>query len=312
MKQIQIQSKRGRVEITADRMSNHIKQAWTNSLSSIPDNFSSTIHFTYMCAAEFNITIAPSDMLFRLIRRSVYNIYADKKNFPKILKETGLTHLAPITCDNVAEALACKDVNIWFSKNRHGTSGKGMSCIRHEDLENYSLPEDHVLQPQVENICLIDGRKFTSRFYVLIWNEKAYLYNGGFVVIHGVPYDENSIDYDVQINHAGYQKESGAVNLRPLEYFEDIDAYWPVVEDTAKALVPALDELLMASSKSDYIMLGIDYLIQQSKEIKIIEVNSIPNFVHTKEINETVNIPFVTASLKTMLGGKSDDLRPLN
>jgi len=308
MKQIQIQSERGHVAITADRMPNHIKQAWTNSLSSIPENFASTIHFTYMCAAKFNITIAPSDMLFRLIRRSVYNLYADKKSFPKILQETELTHLAPITCETVAEALAHKDVNIWFSKNRHGTSGKGMSCIRHENLANYTLPENHVLQPQVENICLIDGRKFTSRFYILIWNEKAYLYKGGFVVIHGVPYDASSTDYDVQINHAGYQKENGAVNLKPIEFFENFKALWPVVEDTAKALVPALHELLKASSKSDYIMLGIDYLIQQSKEIKIIEVNSIPNFVHTKEINETVNIPFLTASLKTMLGDRSDDL----
>jgi len=187
-----------------------------------------------------------------------------------------------------------------------------MECISHDQLSSYTLPENYILQSQVDNICLIDGKKFTSRFYILVWNEQAYLFNGGFVVIHGVPYDANSTDYDVQINHEGYNKTDGLASIQPIDHFEEIQEFWPEVEKTVKELTPALEELLSASSKSEYIMLGVDYLFQkdqdENKSIKIIEVNAIPNFIHTRKVDQQVNIPFITSSIKTMLGESCDNL----
>ncbi len=36
---------------------------------------------------------------------------------------------------------------------------------------------------------LINGRKFTTRIYALLWNQTIYLYSNGFLIIHGVTYD---------------------------------------------------------------------------------------------------------------------------
>jgi len=305
---ISVKSEHHHVKISTDRMSKHIEAAWKDSVSFIPESVKGAVHFTYLCSEDINITIQANDIFFRLIRRSVYNTYADKGSFPKILKNYNLSHLSSITCDSVCDALQHPDVNVWFSKNRYGTSGKDMACISKDDLPSYELPQYHVLQSQVRDICLIDGKKFTSRFYMLVWNEQVHLYKGGFVVMHGVPYDQNSTDYDVQINHTGYNKKDGLASIKPLDHFDKADQYWPGVEKAAKELIPALEDLLDASSKSDFIFLGIDYLFQENKDIKIIEVNGIPNFNHTQEVDLEVNRPFVTASIQTMLGVQRDDL----
>ena len=312
MTRISIQAEHCMVSITADRMAKNLERAWNNVIACIQENFTDTIHFNYACVEKFDLSVAPNDLLFRLIRKSVYNVYADKKRFPQLLLDAGLSSIAPITCTSVGEAIDYSEIEIWFSKNRYGTAGKDMVCVGRQELPHYTLPQFHILQSQVDDICLIDGRKFTARFYLLVWNRKTYLYKGGFIVVHGVPFDSKSTDYDVQINHSDYEKKEGLASIQPLARFQHVEQYWPTVEKTAQTLTRALTDLLDASSNTDYIMLGVDYLFQNNQQIKIIEVNAIPNFVHTKQINETVNIPFITACLSTMLGKNSDDLTCLD
>lgn len=198
--------------------------------------------------------------------------------------------------------MAEKDVSLWFIKIPTSTGGKNMSVIRHEDLATTELPQNAILQEGVADLCLIGGHKFTTRIYVLVWNRGAWLFEDGFNVVHGVPYDPTSSDYAVHIDHRGYEKEDSPVSLHKFSEYEDYRKYTPAFHQLVKDLEPVLGICLEASDEQHYALLGIDVLLQTSGSIQLVEINTMPNFRHTPEINSEINIPFFAASIRTLYG----------
>jgi prolyl 4-hydroxylase len=242
-----------------------------------------------------------------LLPRSQTNPLADKRQWARRIASAGLSALAPATFESVEDALRYGDPNVrlWFVKNRVGTGGKGMSCVRPEDLAQTRLPPDYIVQAGVTDIRLVEGRKFTTRIYALIWNRGLYLYNDGFLVIHGVPYRPDSTDYAVQIDHAGYHADDGPVRMQPLSEIAGHEQWFAEFIALMTRLRPVLRDVVEASDENRYAVLGIDLLIHTDGSAKVIEVNTMPNFVHSRRVNETVNIPFFTALMNLMLSGSN-------
>lgn len=252
--------------------------------------------------------------VLRVIEKTAINPLSNKKKMPKMLADTGRAHLSPPTYDSVDEALGYvgEEVSIWFFKNAYGTGGKDMFCVLADDLSEAELPQHHVIQAGVQNLALIDGRKFTTRIYVLIWNGCTYLYDNGFLMIHGIPYDEASTDYRVQIDHVGYENPDGPIKMQQLVNYVDYKKFAPRFTELIRDIDPIFVDAKAASDRDSYILLGIDILLQASGDIKLIEINTFPNFLHTPEITEQVNVPFFEAVLLTMLGYEVNTLKPVS
>ncbi len=105
-----------------------------------------------------------------------------------------------------------------------------------------------------------------------------------------------------------YMEADNPVRMQPLKDFDGYAEVWPLIMAATSRMLPALRDLVAASSRSDYIFLGIDCLLRNPLGVKMIEINSIPNFIHTDQINNDVNIPFFVAALETMLGGKPEGM----
>lgn len=239
----------------------------------------------------------------QLIDRAVTNLAESKGWLARQVVERGLTELFPRTCFSVEEAMGFADeCGLWFSKPIHLSGGRGIECVRSAELASYQLPQHNVLQQGVENLALIDRRKFTGRVYLLVWNGGLWLFDDGFILLHGVPFDAQSTGYDVHVEHRGYEKEDSAVEMRLLSSLADFDQRWPLLQVASKQLTPILQELLDASSPSRYIMLGVDFLLQEEGGLQFIEVNCIPNFIHSQFINERLNVPFFSHSIALMCG----------
>lgn len=249
--------------------------------------------------------------VLKVIEKTAINPLSNKKKMPKMLAEAGKSYVAPPTYDSIdeAETDAGGEVSIWFFKSAYGTGGKNMFCVSSDDLSETDLPQHHVIQAGVENLALIDGKKFTTRIYVLIWNGATYLYDNGFLVIHGTAYDETSTDYAVQIDHVGYDNPDGPVKMQQLVHYADYEKFAPKFTELIREIDPIFAEAKAASDRDSYILLGIDILLQASGDIKLIEINTFPNFLHTPEITEEVNIPFFIAAIKTMLDCEIDSLQ---
>lgn len=239
----------------------------------------------------------PDDI--RLVEKEVVNQLENKGWVARRVIERGLESLFPRSCFSTAEALIYKDdCPLWFSKPVHLSGGRGIECLASNDLMEYELPNANILQQGIQKLALIDGRKFTARVYVLVWNKQLWLFDEGFVLLHGVPFDPESVDYEVHVDHRGYDKADSPVEMRLLTSLIDFEQRWSTIQAATSSLKPLFQEVLSASSHNRYLLLGIDFLLQKDGGLQFIEVNAIPNFVHSHSINNQLNIPFFTEALK--------------
>ena len=257
--------------------------------------------------------VSEGTRVLRVIDRTIVNALSNKAALAQAIKDHHLEEIAPATYFSIAEALNHKaePAPLWFIKNCFGTGGQGMSCVTHEELASVELPSNYIVQAGVTDLALFEGRKFTTRTYCLIWNQTIYLYQNGFLVVHGQTYDPHSTDYAVQIDHAGYHTEDGAVTMRQLLDHPDYDRYYPGIKQLIQNLTPVLEPSRLAADSNRYILLGIDLLLRNDGSAQLVEINTFPNFIHTNEIIQHVNIPFFAAALRTMLGDPTMVLEPI-
>lgn len=248
--------------------------------------------------------------LIRLVDRPFTNPLSNKGSLARLLKVNGLDHLAPATFTRIEEALTYQSDGdkLWFAKPVFGAGGKGIYCLTGKQLEGHELPPHYILQEAVSDLALRNGRKYTSRIYLLVWNQSVYLYRDGFVLTHGRPYDERSTDYSVQVDHRGYADPRAAVRIEPMSACPEHAVYWPRLRALAECLRPVLGTCVDSSGRDRYLLLGVDVLFQRNGGLKLVEINTHPNFVHSDEVNEKVNVPFFEASLQTVLGDQDAGL----
>lgn len=239
----------------------------------------------------------------QLVKKDVINQLENKGWVARRVIERDLETLFPRSCFSIDDALRFKDeCLIWFSKPVHLSGGRGIECLSSAKLDEYKLPKENILQQGVQNLALIEDRKFTARIYVLVWNQQLWLFDEGFVLLHGVLFDPASIDYGVHVDHRGYEKPDSAVEMRLLSSLSDFENHWSTIQSATVSLKPLLQEAQAASSQNRYMLLGIDFLLQNDGNVQFIEVNATPNFVHSATINDQLNIPFFTEVLKQICG----------
>lgn len=246
-----------------------------------------------------------SGRVLRLIDRRLSNTLANKKTLMEKLRQSGTQDLAPPAYDSIAEAVANhkpEEWPLWFCKPIFGSAGKGMYCLHFRDLPTHTLPPNYIIQASASDLALIDGKKCTTRIYVLLWNQDIYLFQNGFVICNGPDFTPDSIDYKVQISHEGYVDGSSGVRMIPLKSHSDYPSYFAGLQKLTHRLRPVLAECLAATSLDQYLVLGIDTLISTSGHANLVEINNYPNFIHTPEIINEVNVPFFQSVLRLQMG----------
>ncbi len=255
-----------------------------------------------------DLSECPADArVLKLVPRTASNPLANKKLLARELIQRGLTEHAPATFETIDDAIAHPDrVDIWFLKNPLGTAGRGMFCVSSDALGGTTLPDNYIVQAGVEDLQLIEGRKFTARLYVVIADGAAYLYDNGFLVIHAPIYDPSSTDYSVQIDHAGYERADAGVKLLAFRRYQYYDKFYARSLGLLQDIAGLFDDVVQASDESTYLILGVDLIFQASGEVKMLEINNAPNFVHTPAINAGVNVPLFKSVLMRLMGNTVD------
>lgn len=293
------------MKITVNRAEKLFKKAAEN-VSKEFVNFDELPVFSYWCKF-YGENPHEGEEDIRLIDAAVYNHLESKSMLNKLLVKHNIQGVFPATYNRVADAVNHgKDVNIWFVKPAHLSGGRGIQVISNDRLKTFELPQFHIIQEGIENIALIGDRKFTLRIYVLLWNKNLYLFNDGFALVHGPKYSPGSTDYKVQVDHRGFQNGRGGIEMEMLSTLPQSKNIMEKAESSMRKLLPVLEENLQASSPLRYLILGIDGLLLDNGDLKFIEINAIPNFLHTPEIDEKVNIPLFEHVMRIMVGLGSD------
>ncbi|MEL6554549.1 MAG: hypothetical protein AAFQ63_13925 [Cyanobacteria bacterium J06621_11] len=257
----------------------------------------------------------------KLIEPEIYNKLESKGSVSKLLKKHGIEDVFPATFMSVKEAIAyVKDtpkdtknsVNIWFVKPFHLSGGRDIQVVSTAELPSFDLPKFNIIQAGIENIQLIEGKKFTARVYLLIWNKRVYLFDDGFALIHAPTYEAGSTDYSVQVDHRGYQTEKSAVEMKLMSDLPQFDGMMTQAKASLLQMMPVFEGAIAASSEKRYILLGLDFLLLKDDNIKFIEINAIPNFIHSKRTNQLLNVPFFEHTMRVIYGLGSDRFSALS
>ena len=311
------------IEVQVNRASALFKQAADNfnqaqSAQAFQAKASETEQpaFSYWCKFYGENPDEQEDSI-KLIEPEIYNKLESKGSVSKLLKKHGIEDVFPATFMSVKAAISyVKDttnpVNIWFVKPFHLSGGRDIQVVSTANLPNFELPKFNIIQAGVENIQLIESKKFTARVYLLIWNKQLYLFDDGFVLIHAPTYEAGSTDYRVQVDHRGYQSEKSAVEMKLMSDLPQFDGMMTKARESLLQMMPVFEEAITASSEKRYILLGLDFLLLKDDNIKFIEINAIPNFIHSKRTNQLLNVPFFEHTMRVIYGLESDRLSSLS
>lgn len=239
-----------------------------------------------------------------LMQPALYNKLEGKISVARLCQKHGCDFTFPSTYESAQEALKQRpEVSMWFVKPSHLSGGRGIEVLTAAQLATYEVKANHLIQEGISDIALIDGKKFTGRVYVLLTASAVQLFDDGFIVIHGVDYEAESTDYRVQVDHRGYDTgKSGVRMMRLLDLGSDAAQIWSRCKANLEALVPMLLDVVQGAKPREYLMLGLDYMVQACGGVKWIEINAIPNFVHTPRINRELNVPFFEQSMRWLYG----------
>lgn len=180
---------------------------------------------------------------------------------------------------------------LWYIKDPLASAGKSIVVAKYNELKDY-FKSGYIIQEAVTDLCLVDSRKFTLRIYILVYQNQIYLYPDGIMIIHGLKYDPNSLDYTVQVDHRGYTEPGTKIQMKPFSTYYLYVPFMIDIAHTAPRIFQSFSDLLSADS-SRYCLFGLDYLCRQNGTVALVEVNDRPNLLHTNEINQKINIEMI-------------------
>ena len=239
-----------------------------------------------------------------ILERKHTNYLADKLSLAKRVQKNKLEDYHPITHFSKQQALEYSDKDrVLFIKERAGTRGEGVSCVRSTELDKADMPDTCIIQESVSNLVLFANRKLVIRFYVLIYNQCVYINRNGVAIVHGFDYDPESTDHKVQIQHNG---KDAVIDRYPFPQHPAYDYWFEKIAESVKAFAPIFDDARKQSSLFRYLLIGADGLPCTDERLRILEFNTYPNMM--KPPMETpVYIPVFSSLLLYTMAGINND-----
>ena len=236
------------------------------------------------------------ESIIKIIEKKYINDIDNKRGFFNTMKQYNLSEYIPKTYPYLSEVspdMLDKD-KIYFLKGIHGSGGKDVYPIKTMDDIQKIVKENksnYLLQEEVPDMYLHGGNyKTTMRNYVLVCDKGIYFYNEGYVYIYKNKYDKNNLDNSIHNNiftQCDYEPLSE-------QYY-----YQKILPSLCKICSQLLHKYFKdIPLKNRYMVLGIDFILDQKYNPFIIEINGFPNLssscgegiVKKQMINDFINL----------------------
>ena len=188
---------------------------------------------------------------------------------------------------------------LWIAKPRSRGEGKGIMIVRNlGDLYDYSLLGS-VVQPYMDRVMLIEGRKFDLRTYVLVTSLnplRAYFYKEGLVRLASELYNKTGNSKTQFLTNTSVGKLVANINDIVWMY-KDLKRYLKKMDLDGEVLFERVEEVVVKTllagevgfhklyqetfpgymCENCFQLLGVDVIIDEDLNPKVIEVNGIPS-----------------------------------
>jgi hypothetical protein len=179
---------------------------------------------------------------------------------------------------------------LFFVKKRNSTGSKGVSIIKYKNLKDSDL-KNTVLQENIMNPDLYDGRRYKIRMYTVIYKKQVYFYNNGLSTVSAVPfvYNLDVID-DSYITKMNIIYQSNDIKWFDLNSQPNRDAIFDNMLDSLKDFEKMYKQEIEKIEDNEFAVLGFDYIVDADCNVQIIEINHRSNYQHPKEITDNVDV----------------------
>lgn len=201
----------------------------------------------------------------------------DKIFFHNIMKDSVYTPESYLSKEEIDDK-----ESLYFVKNRGGTGGKGVNIYNYEELLKINI-NNCVIQKNISNPDLHMNKRYKIRQMILIYNKNIYVYKKSFFTASGVIYNSgNSID-KLKDTHVINQNLGHSIEItNKLDNFDLIFAnILLAVRDFKKFYNKEIDSIC----ENEYSLLGLDFIVDDNKNVQIIEINHRSNYRHPETVS---------------------------
>lgn len=179
---------------------------------------------------------------------------------------------------------------LFFVKKRNSTGSKGVSIIKYKNLKESDLTNT-VIQENIMNPDLHNGRRYKIRMYTVIYKKQVYFYNNGLSTVSAVPfvYNLDVID-DSYITKMNIIYQSNDIKWFDLNSQPNRDAIFDNMLDSLKDFEKMYKPEIEKIEDNEFAVLGFDYIVDADCNVQIIEINHRSNYQHPKEITDNVDV----------------------
>tara|TARA_Y100000816_G_C26107818_1_gene589425 strand:+ start:131 stop:2566 length:2436 start_codon:yes stop_codon:yes gene_type:complete len=220
----------------------------------------------------------------KIIPRNIINYIDNKRLMYNVIKKNNLEMFVPktyIDLKNIDKSIFSND-KIFFIKESGSSGGRSVTVINsyQELVEIISLKKgDYILQEEVDNMLLIDGYKNTLRCYVLITDKKEIFLHKDILGIQHIKKYSKELDKNIHISHENPKYFN----------FKNIDTTGKVfdkIKDICFLILKCFIQDKVINNQ--YIILGIDIIIDNNSNPYLIEMNAFPNMQYCDKLVEYV------------------------
>jgi len=242
-------------------------------------------------------SIHPSMNIFFVAPRRNTVALDDKKLF---CERTYNLDFVPQYIKNIHESENIDDTELLYIKHRGSSEALDVRLLPKIDILSCSIDTNYIIQQNVSNPHLIDNTRYKLRTYVILFNKKMYAskhYRGNLATkeldISNMNVDDaKNMNIIHQTSHTKYLL-SDNIECND-EIFNDILLSYSKLKKVYISEIENIDN-------NQYVILGLDYVINNDKKAFLIEINHRPNFSFPAVITNNVDIPVLVDTYKLLI-----------
>lgn len=182
------------------------------------------------------------------------------------------------------KSLVNDDNDLYFVKKDGSTSAKGVTVCDYNTLKNVDI-RNCVIQKSMKNPDLYLNKRYKIRQLVFLHNKNCYVHRDSWTSISSVDYVSNS---KLRDKHVIYQKgDTKFILSNKLNKFNII--FKNIIKSVIDFTKYYHDEIEKIE-KNEFVILGFDYVVDDNKNVHIIEINHRSNYAHPKHVSDICDV----------------------
>ena len=192
---------------------------------------------------------------------------------------------------------------MYFVKKTGSTGGKGVNIYNYDDLLKVDTT-NCVIHKNICNPDLYENKRYKIRQLVLLYESNIYVYKNSWCSLSN--YDYHSIPNDkLRDAHVIYQKHDTMFIM--LNKLANFDLIFKNIKLALKDFQKYYQKEINAINGNDYCVLGFDFIVDDKKDVQIIEINHRSNYQHPRNVSLECDVKFFKDMIKLMTTNNTDN-----